>query len=556
MTILPVVERELRVASRRWTTYWSRSLVALSGVGLATYGLITISLIGANLGIPAGKFIFWGLSGMALLSAALCGISYTADTISKERREGTLGLLFLTDLRGVDVALGKLVSSSIGAMYGLLAFQPIMAMALLLGGITGGEYARMSLVLVATLVVSLCLGMAASTYCESNRSAPGLTFVLLVFFGGGFPMAGATLDWFVHHRHPAIISSAWFDKLSVYSPVTGFVESGDVDFGVTPIKFWTSLGYSLVVAVMALSWASFRLPRVWQDKALRHRRAGWFSWTRRSTRKAWAVLLDHHPIVWLTERHLIRRLIPWGILMIVGGGFGLFAWRSHESRDGSDASQDFAFWFFATGVMHTAYKFWMSAEAGRQLLDDKRSGGLELQLATSLSDGQIVRGHLQACWRLIRYPLLVVILWDIFLFNPWNPFLTRDVEFPMVWARELLLLADLATLGIVSLDGSLVSRTGRMSQGVVARVLLLPWATVAVLLLLAAVLNQVQRLPEPEGTTMVWFWAAACLANDFFWARLAYRRLRSEFRVHATQPLDAQATWWIVRLFQKGPKAE
>ncbi|HQU46125.1 MAG TPA: hypothetical protein PK867_25150, partial [Pirellulales bacterium] len=41
----------------------------------------------------------------------------TADCISSERREGTLGLLFLTDLRGHDVVLGKLVVAGLGAFY-------------------------------------------------------------------------------------------------------------------------------------------------------------------------------------------------------------------------------------------------------------------------------------------------------------------------------------------------------------------------------------------------------------------------------------------------------
>ena len=38
-------------------------------------------------------------------SRSLCAMRNTADSLSAEKREGTLGLLFLTDLRGYDVVL-------------------------------------------------------------------------------------------------------------------------------------------------------------------------------------------------------------------------------------------------------------------------------------------------------------------------------------------------------------------------------------------------------------------------------------------------------------------
>ena len=44
------------------------------------------------------------------VGSAIAGLVLTADCISQERREGTLGLLFLTDLRGPDVALGNRIT--------------------------------------------------------------------------------------------------------------------------------------------------------------------------------------------------------------------------------------------------------------------------------------------------------------------------------------------------------------------------------------------------------------------------------------------------------------
>ena len=71
----------------------------------------------------------------------LTGVRYTSDCLSEERREGTLGLLFLTDLNGWDIVAGKIAGRALRAVYNLLAVFPILALTLFLGGVTGEEVA-------------------------------------------------------------------------------------------------------------------------------------------------------------------------------------------------------------------------------------------------------------------------------------------------------------------------------------------------------------------------------------------------------------------------------
>src|SRR5436190_7976809 len=54
---------------------------------------------------------------VALFVVALSMGFVTADALSKEKREGTLGLLFLTELQSYDVVLGKLFASSLRSVY-------------------------------------------------------------------------------------------------------------------------------------------------------------------------------------------------------------------------------------------------------------------------------------------------------------------------------------------------------------------------------------------------------------------------------------------------------
>ena len=560
MTFFPVVERELRVASRRWTTYWGRALAAFAATGVAIYALAINDLMSGGLGAESGKIIFWGLSGVGMAFAAFCGVSHTADTISRERREGTLGLLFLTDLSGVDVTLGKLTSSSFGALYGLIAFQPVMAMSLLLGGITGGEYARMSLLLGTTLMASLGLGLAASSFAESSRTSSMLAFGFILMLGAILPLTGVTTDH-VLFKLNLIPSDGQFltPVLGYCSPLAAFASCSDVDFRITPFRFLSGLGTTFGFGFIGFAAAAYRLPRVWQDKPLRHGRSRLQKWfTSGDSAPKWAALLDTHPIAWLAERHFTRRIVPW--VIVIGGllGFGGFAWWDLYQQNSSDVVHDFTFLLFATGTVQTAFKFWVSNESGRQLLEDRRSGGLELQLAAPVTVKQIVNGHLLAVWRMARWPLLLVALADVIAFfymaNLNRGGSSDDYEVPLVIARAVLFWIDLETLAWVGLDAAMVSRNGRAANGVIAKVLLVPWSVIITGMMLLAFFLRGTAFGsgfEPSSTLFALIWTVACIGNDLFWRLGARRRLMTEFRERAAVPLDANPGLWIFRIFKR-----
>src|SRR5258705_11118519 len=133
MAFLPVIERELRRRSRRKLTYWVRSGVALGGL------LVAIPpLIGFTDSSETGQQVFNGLvAALFLVCSAACLL--TADAIGQERRDGTLGLLMLTRVRGLDLLLGKLGSCGISALVAVATFLPILMLPVLAGGVAGDE---------------------------------------------------------------------------------------------------------------------------------------------------------------------------------------------------------------------------------------------------------------------------------------------------------------------------------------------------------------------------------------------------------------------------------
>jgi ABC-type transport system involved in multi-copper enzyme maturation permease subunit len=126
MTSLPIVRRELTVAGRQPWTYHTRVVAA---VLLTLLGAVILGTTGNN--GPGGAaqlpmLAFKLLSSTAFAGCLLGGIILSADSISAERRSGTLGLLFLTPLGGFDVGSGKLAASGIQGLCGLLGILPIL----------------------------------------------------------------------------------------------------------------------------------------------------------------------------------------------------------------------------------------------------------------------------------------------------------------------------------------------------------------------------------------------------------------------------------------------
>ncbi|HTL18646.1 MAG TPA: ABC transporter permease subunit, partial [Patescibacteria group bacterium] len=192
MTFLPVVQRELRVAARKGSTFWLRVWAALAALLIGSAFLAICIITGTN-SARFGPSLFGTLTWLALVTTIAAGLFFTADSLSEEKREGTLGFLFLTDLSGMDVVGGKLLATSLRGSYALLAIFPILGTTLLMGGVTGGQFWRSSLALVNALFYSLAVGLLVSALSRNSQHALAGTFFLLLFLCGVGPLIDSSL---------------------------------------------------------------------------------------------------------------------------------------------------------------------------------------------------------------------------------------------------------------------------------------------------------------------------------------------------------------------------
>src|SRR5436190_20690868 len=194
-----------------------RVVAAIVAVIIGGLMLILYRAMGTNM-FNIGGALFQALGWMALGAALLSGLFFTSDCLSEEKREGTIGLLFLTDLRGFDVVLGKLLATSLRGFYALLAVFPILAVTLLMGGVTGAQFWKTALALVNALFLSLAAGLFVSAMSRDSQKALAATLFLLALLVAGGPVSDAIFAAINHHSFNPL--------LSLSSPGYLFVEAG------------------------------------------------------------------------------------------------------------------------------------------------------------------------------------------------------------------------------------------------------------------------------------------------------------------------------------------
>jgi hypothetical protein len=515
-------------------------------------GFLIMSLAVGISTTRAGSGLFGTLTWLALGASLAAGLFFTADSLSEEKRDGTLGFLFLTDLRGYDVVGGKLLATSLRGGYALLALFPVLALTLLMGGVTGAQFWKISLALINALFCSLAAGLLASAACRDSQRAMAVTFLLLLLVCAGGPMVDSILA--VSRR------GGFRPLLSFGSPIYVFWAASA--WGRT--AYWPGL-----IASHSLAWASFALaswlvPRTRQDRPKRTavaRRARIYSWkyggaTARLERRR--RLIDHNPVMWLALRERWQSVGVWVIAGFVLVPFGVILTTL--------PSMVWIIWSQVSWLVLVVLYLWTASQACRFFVDAKRSGLMELLLVTPLNSKDIVIGQWRALLRMFGLPaaLLLLVQFAGTIFSqrasmgmlatqgggnapglPWH-LLSASTSVLSAVANLVALMWFGMWMGLVSKNSSVATlRTILFLQ-------VLPWLGISFVATSIAGLLMFRRfasagVPSSSSSMFLSFplvlaglSAGLTLAKDaafFVWAR---RRLYSSFRVEAARSINAR----------------
>ncbi|MGV3755835.1 MAG: ABC transporter permease [Verrucomicrobiota bacterium] len=554
MVPLPIVDRELRVASRKRSTYLLR-IVSAVFAGLMCGGFVFSNELQWN---QSGQPLFRSVVWIAFWAALATGMFTTADCLSSEKRQGTLGLLFLTNLRAHQVVLGKLAATSLNAIYALVAVLPMLALPILMGGVTASDVLQAAGVLGLTLFLSLCFGMLVSALSSTEFEAmlgtllalmalcvvPGLLAALWNGLTGQL-MVGQVIG-LLNPYHLLLVSFRAVSAPSGTVLLLPFVLGGCVGLSCLFLASWLVRRFS-----RDASHDSFRLVQKTRNifkNVFRSRTPApparlSVSEKLRAYRRP---LLDMNPMLWLVNREPLRIKYVWFILGVFACIWivGFFSARR--------VWLDWAISVFFVVFLNGSLKLLLAAEAPRQLNEDRKSGALELILSTPLTEQAVLRGYCQALWRQFGGPMIVVVVAEVLLI--WAGSIHRpgqDLGQAMfIIVAAVLLVVDAVALTMMGVWASLTAQSAARAaiRGIIW-LLLVPWAIYFLTIFwlelhkqsfLWHLLSKQSNIGSWSRTVLnyevIWLiWLSAILIYDFFWIRRAHAKIKGSLRKLAAE---------------------
>src|SRR6185369_4804906 len=114
--------------------------------------------------------------------------------------------------------------------------------------------------------------------------------------------------------------------------------------------------------------------------------------------------------MWLASREQAKKQYAWSMLVFFGA---LYFWIYYQYPSmGLDLVTAGVILF----LTHLLFKLWLASEVCSRLIEDKRSGALELLLTSPMTIRDMARGQQMALRRIFGAPVAVLITAEILLF--------------------------------------------------------------------------------------------------------------------------------------------
>lgn len=530
MLALPIARRELLILARAswtWQTRITTSIVVfICGAGFA----LLYDRLGQIGVVQAMHLLGVGLSFVCLFT----GVALTADSIALEKREGTLGLLFLTHLSPFEIVMGKLVAYATAGLYTVLCALPLLSMTMIFGGVRLADVLMYLASALNLLFFSAAAGLFGSAICRDKKKAQSLGTLIIVLLWLVLPLLAVALNRFGSPRWLVEMLT----RLSVNLP-------GATNLGIGRLLPSNSTGWNFAwthfLAWMLLGITVWLLPHRWQDRPPRKRRRLRELWkalslgTPARRLQLRRKLLDRNAFMWLASRERLQTFGVWLVmisLMSILIFQTLAAGLQPEMLIGVAVAVSFVLQMMFSGA------------AGAQLLREHNEGTLELVLATSLSAQDILHGQFAAARRQYRavFAFTFALLWMGIVWLAWQGMGRYLVGIIILAVYSGVFLLNFYGIGWVSM-WSIVKAPDPARTGANAFffIVMLPGMLFGLLVICASFLTWLFRLSLPFGaevTVPLLFLLA--IGNCIYWLRIARRESPLELRRFAFRRYTAQ----------------
>jgi hypothetical protein len=465
--------------------YWVRSFFGVAGI----FAVLVMFYDGPR-GSVRGSDMLSMLSGVTMLLALCCGALLTADCISSEKREDTLGFLFLTNLKGYDVVAGKISIHAVTTACGLLSVFPVFFLPLLAGGVSWAETLRVLLAIAVSFVFALTLGVWISARSRDARNAVMVTLTALILIVTLPLLWLAILEEIFRVRRPSLIGLPQLSPgmllyyardFSYYSPATKAV-------------YWSSIGFFVTASAILASLASGYLPRAWRQDEVKPRPDStsgsgrrWWRFKKPAAIRRRFQFLSANPMRDLLANRFSA--FAWGRRLRNAVALFFVAMLLFSFGDGDDEA--FVLAIATVFGLHLISKFVFAFDATRALHEDKRSSALELLMITPLGERAIADAH-SAAFRFqfkgtVRRLLAFTIALQVTALMNDRLHLRGDDLFlisSMFWGAMIWTLSDYHSMPWLGLQQALKQSSHlKATLHTLGRALLVPWSPYFVVIL-------------------------------------------------------------------------
>ena len=309
----PVLKRELLVQARARQTPWLR----VTGGGFALLLLFFAASNDPGPFATSGQSAFIGLNKLIVVFIWIAAPILTADCLSKEKREGTMGLLFLTPLSAQQIVVAKASAHSLRILAMVLAAYPVLMLPLLFGGVTWQDAVRLGLLHLASISFALSAGVAASSLTDGWLTSRLLALAFALASAMGF--VSCYLGWVAFHMWHTVawlhqrstLPQVFFQQCVAFSYQIG-LHGGGFSWFWHGSPSWskandrvvtTALAFvsTVVLSIITVQLAAAGLTRTWRPALGNSRWDRWMVMLSRNI-KRWNGkhngLLNRYPIAW------------------------------------------------------------------------------------------------------------------------------------------------------------------------------------------------------------------------------------------------------------------
>jgi len=381
----PFIEREMRTAWRRQNPVNVRFWLAVGGFAVSLFFMFFNPGQLGTIGSEMHQLLFW--AGIILIFQVP---RTTAGMFAEDRRNGTLGLLFLCGIRPAELFTGKLLGAVLIAYTHLLGLFPFLAIAFLVGGVSIKLFVATLACLPALLFFAFAVCTLASVLTEDESAAQFMAYVLSAVICLATPAVFWVNGIFSDTQ---TMSRDW---LALSPAFPAFVVGSGLGGG-TSEQFWAGCAMTLIWSLLCLGIAGAVVVRVWRD---RPKDAGYISWWaqaqswwrgdqawRRRLARRW---LDSHPFTWIATRDRRQVNLAWLVIgtLLVLWAVACWCWPQRWPGPAN---------FFLTCTALNLALHWLALFAAAKTIGTQRAdGSLELLLSTPLKEADIVTDQLLA----------------------------------------------------------------------------------------------------------------------------------------------------------------